>query len=310
MMIHAYAETYLTDAQNNLGDMMHYAVNRCKYQADDFFSFFLISGVAAEFERGNPKFIAGMSGAELAAEVNFRVCGRTLAATPGAAVKSAERWAGRALAYYQWYSGCRFAQVQAALPFSQAAELYTALGNAEFGRFAEAADLRLARQGALGTSALARIRKRCGMSQKMLADRSGVALRMIQLYEQKQNDINRAQALTLRDLTLALHCRMEDLLEPETREKEAARRIPALEPVWKKICRCAGETFHTAGGRAYTYEISDLQICLKKKACIIPRGDVALALSVAAPTVARFQRMRLQGPSYLLGILTDARIKD
>jgi transcriptional regulator with XRE-family HTH domain len=308
-MIHAYAETYLSDAQSNLGDMMHYAVHRCKYQADDFFSFFLISGVAAEFERGNPRFIAGMSGAELASEVNYRVCGRLLTAAPAAVGTSAERWAGRAMAYYQWYSGCRFSELQAALPFSQAVELYAALRDTNFHRFSEAVEERLAHQEAMGTSALARIRKRCGMSQKSLADRSGVALRMIQLYEQKQNDINRAQAAALRDLARALHCRMEDLLEPDLRMQETARSAPTLDVVWRRICRCAGETFHTAGGMAYTYEISDGQICLKKRACRIPCSDVGLALTVPAPTVTRLQRMKLQGPSYLLGILTDARIR-
>jgi len=38
---------------------------------------------------------------------------------------------------------------------------------------------------------------------------------MIQLYEQKQNDINRAQASTLLALSRTLGCTMEDLMEPE-----------------------------------------------------------------------------------------------
>lgn len=308
-MIHAYAETYLYDAQNNLGDMMQYAVHRCKYQANDFFSFFLLSGVAAEFERGNPKYLAGMSGAELASEVNYRVCGWPLAASPTAAVRTPERWAGRVLAYYQWYSGCRFADLQAALPFSEVAELYATLRDTDFWRFCEVADQRLQRQRAVGVSALARIRKNCGISQKTLAERSGVALRMIQLYEQRQNDINRAQAAALRDLSRALYCRVEDLLEPEMRGQTVPRGVPSADAVWKKICRCAGEKFYTAGGMAYTYEIAGQQICLKRRGCKIPQDDVACALAEPNPTVARFQRMKLQGPSYLLGLLTDPRIK-
>jgi hypothetical protein len=36
---------------------------------------------------------------------------------------------------------------------------------------------------------------------------------MIQLYEQKQNNINKAQVITLHCLAMALGCRIEDLLE-------------------------------------------------------------------------------------------------
>jgi len=36
---------------------------------------------------------------------------------------------------------------------------------------------------------------------------------MIQLYEQRQNDINKAQAGTLLNLTKALGCEMQDLME-------------------------------------------------------------------------------------------------
>lgn len=38
---------------------------------------------------------------------------------------------------------------------------------------------------------------------------------MIQLYEQQQNDINRAQASTLLALSRSLGCAMKDLMEPE-----------------------------------------------------------------------------------------------
>ena len=37
--------------------------------------------------------------------------------------------------------------------------------------------------------------------------------RQIQLFEQRQRDINKASAVTLLMLSRALHCRMEDLIE-------------------------------------------------------------------------------------------------
>ena len=66
-----------------------------------------------------------------------------------------------------------------------------------------------------GETNLKRIRRANGFSQKRLAEVSGVSLRMIQLYEQRQNDINKAQASTLLALARVLNCRLEDLMEPQ-----------------------------------------------------------------------------------------------
>ena len=52
-----------------------------------------------------------------------------------------------------------------------------------------------------------------GLSQAELAAVSGVALRQIQLFEQRQRDINCAAAITILKLSRSLHCRMEDLME-------------------------------------------------------------------------------------------------
>ena len=58
----AYDESYLNDAMNALGEMLDYAVVDCGRDPDEFFDWFIVSGIAAQFERGNPKFVAGMSG--------------------------------------------------------------------------------------------------------------------------------------------------------------------------------------------------------------------------------------------------------
>ena len=49
-------------------------------------------------------------------------------------------------------------------------------------------------------------------SQKMLSQRSGVSLRMIQQYEQGAKDIRKASASGLLALAGTLHCDMEDLI--------------------------------------------------------------------------------------------------
>lgn len=62
-------------------------------------------------------------------------------------------------------------------------------------------------------SNLKKMRQRKGMSQKQLAEESGVSIRMVQYYEQGVNDINKAEALTVYRLAHALWCKVEDLLE-------------------------------------------------------------------------------------------------
>lgn len=52
-------------------------------------------------------------------------------------------------------------------------------------------------------------------TQKKLAEKSGVSIRMIQHYEQGVKDINKAQAITVYKLAEALGCYTEDLLDIE-----------------------------------------------------------------------------------------------
>ena len=62
-------------------------------------------------------------------------------------------------------------------------------------------------------SKLKTIREAANQSQKILADTSGVNIRMIQHYEQGVKDINKAQVLTVYKIAKALGCTVEDLIE-------------------------------------------------------------------------------------------------
>ena len=62
-------------------------------------------------------------------------------------------------------------------------------------------------------SNLKRIRTNKGLTQAQLSELSGVSLRMIQHYEQGEKDINKAQAMTLYQLSQVLECTIEELLE-------------------------------------------------------------------------------------------------
>jgi len=215
MMTHAYEETYLDDAMNNLGDMLDYAVNDCGLEAEEFFGHFIVSGVAEAFERGNPKYVAGLSGPELASEVMYRTDRFRLDIPSAENIdKSPEYWVGWILAYYQWYSMRRFSDMQKnGLTISRVLSLYPTLHEADISKFVSVADKIIKQNMTVGISNLQRIRKASGMTQKELAGASGAALRMIQLYEQRKHDINKAQAMTLTKIAHVLGCTVEDLLE-------------------------------------------------------------------------------------------------
>ena len=60
---------------------------------------------------------------------------------------------------------------------------------------------------------LKKIRQARGLSQSKLANLAEVELRSIQMYEQRRNDINKAQVETLYKLVRVLGCNIENLLE-------------------------------------------------------------------------------------------------
>ena len=64
-----------------------------------------------------------------------------------------------------------------------------------------------------GIQVLKKLRESRGLSQAELAKISGVGLRSIQMYEQRVNDIDKAQAQTIYKLSRVIGCSMEDLLE-------------------------------------------------------------------------------------------------
>lgn len=87
------------------------------------------------------------------------------------------------------------------------------LHEADESKFVEAADEIIARNKANRKTKLSEIRRASGFTQQQLSDASGVTLRMIQLYEQRQNDISKAQVNVVISLANALGCRVEDLID-------------------------------------------------------------------------------------------------
>ena len=112
MMTHAYQEIYLSKAQSVLGDAFDYAVNTCGIFGNDFVKLFIASSVSKRMENGEPSFLAGKSGIEIAAEVVSETMGKKLdIAAEEHFGRSEEYWIGWVVAYYQWYSSRRYSDI-------------------------------------------------------------------------------------------------------------------------------------------------------------------------------------------------------
>ena len=211
-MIHAYSELYLDDAKENLAELFDYAINDCEMDMDLFPKLFIASGYALHFERGNPAIIVGMSGVELARKVlEYTYPDKKLVNKTFRSERDDVYWAGWALAQYQWESARTFRDIFERISFTEIVDMYKIYHEMDISQFIEEMDRRY--MSIHRETNLKRIRENRGVSQRELAELSGVNLRSIQMYEQRENDIDKAQGLTLYRLSLVLGCMIEDLLE-------------------------------------------------------------------------------------------------
>lgn len=211
-MMHAYSELYIEKAQAALGNMLHCAVYDIGMGLSEFYSHFLHSRIAYGFGLGEPKYTVGMSGIELALEVMHFATGRYMEIVPSYSFdKSPEYWTGWAVAYYEWCRAIPFDRINELVPIDEIRDMYNPYHEADITKFVDEIDRRM--QCRQEESRLARLRAYAGLSQRLLAERSGVSVRMIEQYEQRKKDINRASSSTVYQLSRALNCRMEDLLE-------------------------------------------------------------------------------------------------
>lgn len=212
MAIRAYSEDYLECAAAILAVACDYAVNVCGMKPDDFADIFVISGESDKFGYGNPSVVAGKSGIELLRSIVEKVDPERVLPEPVFSQnRSPEYWAGWAAAQYQWHSAKSFKAVFGKVPLSEIVKMYRVYHEMDITAFIKAMDKKIAERSV--STNLKNIRENRRFSQSELAAASGVQLHSIQLYEQRVNDIDKAQAQTLYKLSVALGCKMEDLLE-------------------------------------------------------------------------------------------------
>lgn len=240
-MTHVYDEKLRPKACDNLGRMLDFAVHSLRQDAVSMMDLFIASGLAARFGTGDIKLIAGMSGIELAYETLER-SGLTYERTSPrhTASLSAEYWCGSTLASAQWELGCSFSTIMEsfsvsgflsdysrkrvefldALPLDISSDDRTAKLKRFGSDYAEEAarsfsDV-LSSGSSVADSSDTRLKKeriKNSLSQSQLAEASGVPLRTLQQYEQRQKDINKARSEYVLALSRVLGCDPSSLLE-------------------------------------------------------------------------------------------------
>jgi DNA-binding XRE family transcriptional regulator len=210
-MMHAYDRNLLGKAQITLASMIDCVVNVYGIELKRFYSMFLNSEISSAFSRGDSGTVAGKSGRELAytilsdsypeieVKISYENHGR-----------SKEYWIGWALAYYQWYSGLSFKKINEMVDISEVEKLYAVCHEMDIEQFVER--IEMIRGAGQAESALKRLRAYAGLSQRELAERSGIPLRTIQQYEQGQKDIAHARADSILRLSKELYCSPEELI--------------------------------------------------------------------------------------------------
>ena len=207
----SYDDKYLDNVATNLGTIFEYAVSY-GYAPNVFWNIFASSEVAKQIEKGNPRFLVGYSAIDLLDKVvNGDVPNGNLFTPAPLFGRSRFYWAGWALAQYQNYKTVSFFDINKAFPIERVLQLYDTLHEADITKFFDVANDYI--EKSRKDTNLKRIRTAAGLSQKQLSEISEVSIRNIQMYEQRHNDINKAQADILYRLSKALGCTMEDLFE-------------------------------------------------------------------------------------------------
>ena len=210
MEIRAYDENYIYAAQNILGHAVDFAVTSLNIDIDEFGSAFAVSNVSKQFANGNPKYVIGMNGCEFAREI-LRETKKEYNDVEDVMYldKSPEYWAGWALAFYQWYVNKSFMSILSVCALSDIVGMYGVYHEMDIMHFVDFLD---EKSKGHDIQRLKRLRMYAGLSQKELADSSGIPLRTIQQYEQGQKDLSHARADSVIRLARALYCEVEDLI--------------------------------------------------------------------------------------------------
>jgi len=203
-MINAYSVNYLNNAMNLLGSMYDIAINEERIDINSFTMIFILSKFSKLIENGDPNTIVGKSSIEILQEI----LDKKIEISHVNYNRSKEYWIGYVLAYSQWYLNKSFKNILEVMSITELSNLYSTLHEADIKKTAYLISERLKK-----IANLKKIRLKRRLSQSELSKLSGVKLRTIKSYEQKELDISKAQVDTLFKLSKTLVCEIQDLID-------------------------------------------------------------------------------------------------
>ena len=205
--MNAYSDLYINEAQDWLGEFLETSVCVLNMELKEIWKRFVFSHYSLLFGAGDPFTICGKSGSEAA----FELCGKRVDNLPFIYDRTPEYWLGWALAYYQWERNIPFAFITNNVDIEVMLLMYKKYHEMDITHFCEEIDrlMHLHKKEAN----LKKMRMSRGYSQKELAEITSIPIRTIQQYEQKQKNINNAQANYVLTLAQALSCSPKDILE-------------------------------------------------------------------------------------------------
>ncbi|MDD3360915.1 MAG: helix-turn-helix transcriptional regulator [Hespellia sp.] len=212
MEIRAYCDEYLDDAQDTLGNMMDYALNICMLDGEDFFHMFISSGIAEQFEHGNPKYLSGMTGGEIVKEIMFRTKKVELQELEEYYLdKTPEYWCGWILAYYQWKTCRSFKKILQVITVQDILYMYPTQHEADEEHFVSV--LNRIFQKRHTETYLKQKMENLKVSAEELSRQTEVPEELILALMQDFSEIKKVDALTLYKISRVLQCDMEDIME-------------------------------------------------------------------------------------------------
>lgn len=211
-MTPAFDRTLFEKAQSNMAFLLDVGVHAYEIPLKTLYQAFFTSGMAERMEYGDVKTIAGSSGTELAYELALYLSPATRQIRDYYIHdRSAEYWLGWSLSYYQWIRNISYKQINAFGPIEELYALYPTYHEMDILQFVDVLDEK--KMTFSEETPLKRLRQYAMLSQRELADRTGIPVRTIQQYEQRQKNINHARADYVISLSKTLSCNPEDLLE-------------------------------------------------------------------------------------------------
>ena len=202
-MIHGYSEDYLDRVMRNLGKMFDLALRQEDIDTDRFEKLFKESEIAKRIYKGDIFVLVGKSGQEYLIDLLDKEIEDIDPLFP----PGKEYWAGYVLGYIQWYWYVTFDRIFEAISLSELLGLYNPYHEADISMVSDLIGARLDRNGILK-----RKRKEMGITQKELAESTGISLPTIRAYEQGELELSKAQGESLFRLSRTLHCTIEELL--------------------------------------------------------------------------------------------------